>query len=438
MPEKEKINIAFIGHVDHGKSTLVGHLFFKFGAIDERKMNRLERQASQTKKKGKFKFAFVMDDTKEERERGLTIQVTYKRFETKNYIFNIKDAPGHQDFVRNMISGAGDADVAVLVVDAKDRDEKGNLMPQTKEHLILISSLGVDKIIVALNKMDATQPSYDKEMYETTKTMIETFVEQIGIKVDLVFIPISAYYAENLTNKSEKMKWYTGKTFIEILNDLDPPKRQRADGPLRMPLLRTFGSPQGAILAGTIESGQLKLEDEIIVVPYPTLGSLKGKVKDIEFQHQKLTHAGQGDDVGLLFKSSTHFERRKIHKGAMIGSRDKPPKEVSEFIGKVVLYDHPKGMRAGYSPTLHCHQAVVPCVITEIINSFDANTGEIISNSPDYVKNGQGATVRIKSLKPLVIEEVKNFPRLGRFAIRDMNLTVGVGMCIEVSTTRGE
>jgi elongation factor 1-alpha len=364
-----------------------------------------------------------MDTSLEERKRGLTIELGFKPFETEKKRFNIIDAPGHSDFVKNMITGAAEADAGVLVVDAQDTLEK--IMPQTREHAILMLTLGVNQLIVVINKMDLV--NYRQEAFEEVRRKIQEFLSSLGFtKLEkMLYIPISAFYGENITTKSEKMEWYTGPTFKEALDTLEEPQRP-VDRPFRMPVLRTFKS-RGVgkvIVAGKVESGSVEEGDTIEIVPYG--GS--GKVLSIEWQHKRFKKAEPGFDVGLALSGSVM--KREIKKGYMVCKPEEQPTAADRFKARIMAWSRYIG--EGYCPIIHCHQAVVPVKITDVESTFDIATGEVLSEDVKGVPPGQGGVVWIQPLKPLIIEKASEFPRLSRFALRDGVSTVAAGMCIDV------
>lgn len=426
--EKPMINTAIVGHIDHGKSTLIGRLLFDTGKLSQEKLNKFERQADSIGKKS-FEFAYTMDKTMEERVRGITIELSFESLETKDRKINIIDAPGHKDFIKNMITGASEADVGILVIDTMDTHKKG-LQPQTKEHSFLLYTLGINQLIVVLNKMD--RADYSQEIYDNVKDQLKYFLNTIGFK-DFKFVPTSAYYGDNIIKPSDKMPWYKGKTFLQLLNTLKIPERL-IDKSFRLPILRTFKiRGAGTVIAGKIESGKIKIGDVAVIVPYPGSGKISGTVKSIEWQHTSLNEAEAGIDVGILLtRMDKGFVSRQVKKGYVLGDANLPPVEVKDFKAKIIIFDHPTSIGLGYSPILHCHQAVVPCSIMEMKDKFDSRTMEIKEKEPNFLKNGEGATVLITPHKPFVIEEVNKIPRMGRFALRDMGRTIGAGMCMEV------
>lgn len=430
---KPVINLVFAGHVDHGKSTLVGRLLYELGKIPEQTLVRLRRHAEALGKET-FYFAFYTDRSLEERQRGISIEVAFLGFETENRRFNIIDAPGHKDFVKNMITGATEADAAVLVVDTEATANRG-LQPQTKEHLILLDALGIEQLIVALNKMDVVE--YSSDAFEYTRLELQEFLEQNNytFQGDIPYIPISAYHGENITKPSAKTPWYHGPTLLDTLDALREPLRI-VDRPLRMPLLRAFNVPGiGAVLAGKIESGRIQLGDRVVVVPYPGAGMAGGEVKSIEWQHRPVDVARAGDDVGILLtRVDRGFVARQVKKGSIVASPQDPPKEVELFKARLVVIDQPHGIREGYAPYLHCHQAALPCSLLEIEGVLDQETG-MPKEKPDALNNGDMANVWIRPHKPLVIEEFNKMPKLGRFVLRD-GRTVAAGICLETELTQ--
>lgn len=426
--DKPMLNIVTVGHVDHGKSTLMGRLLYERGEIPENVIEKLRKEAESIGKKT-FEFAYIFDKTKRERETGVTIEIGFRGFETEHKRFNIIDAPGHKNFIKNMITGAAMADVALLVVDAYDTYQK-ELMPQTKEHALLVYTLGVERIIGVINKMDKV--SYSEEVYKSVIKKIKEYLEKIGYKIDS-FVPVSAYYGENVIRPASKMNWYDGPPLIEILDKLETPKRPTTK-PFRLPILRTFRvSGIGTVIAGKIETGRIKIDDEVAIVPYPGKGHIKGRVKSIEWQHNSLQTAEAGMDVGIAIGNMEKgFVNRQVKRGFVLSDPNNLPPVAYKFKAKIFILNHPTSIREGYSPTLHCHQAIVPCRFTKIENKINLSTGEVIENNPEIIKSGEGAIVWIKPMKPLIIEEVDNISRMGRFVIRDMGMTIGVGMCLKV------
>lgn len=419
MAEKEHINLVFIGHVDSGKSTSVGRVLYETGAITEQALKKLKDEAEKLGK-ATFEFAYVMDTVKEERERGLTIDVSHKEFKTQKHHFTIIDAPGHKDFVKNMITGTSQADAAVLVVSAKDGVE-----PQTKEHAFLAKVLGISQLVVSINKMDAI--SYDEVKYNAVRSEAKKLLEGIGFKADkILYIPISAYKGDNITKKSENMKWYPGKTLVETIDEFVAPPKP-TDKPLRLPIQDVFSiTGHGTVPVGRVETGVMKPGMMVVVSP----SGAKGEVKKIEMHHQELKEAVPGDNVGFNLKG---VDKKDIRRGDVVGSVDSPPTVVEEFKAQVVVLNHPTAISVGYTPVFHIHTAQFAGKVSEIVEKKDPKTGQVLQAKPDFIKTGDVAIIKIKPLKPIVVEKFQEFPPLGRFAIRDMGQTVAAGVVLEIT-----
>lgn len=416
---KPHLNLVFIGHVDHGKSTAIGRLFFDLGLIDQRTMEELKKIAEEKGKVG-FEFAFLMDKLKEERERGITIDVAYRDFETQKYYFTIIDAPGHMDFVKNMITGASQADAAVLVVAAPE-----GIMPQTKEHAVLAKMLGINQLIVAINKMDMV--NYDQKKFEEVKAQLEKLLKGMGYDMNKVyFVPISAYYGDNVVKKSDKMPWWTGPTLYELFDKLEVPPRP-IDKPLRIPIQDVYSiKGVGTVPVGRVETGVLKVGDKIIINPPGKVG----EVKSIEMHHQPLQEAKAGDNIGFNVRG---ISKDEIRRGDVAGHPDNPPTVAARFKAHIVVLHHPTAITAGYTPVFHIHTAQVACRIEKILQKIDPKTGQVVKENPQFIRTGDAAVVEVVPTKPVVIERFQDFPALGRFAIRDMSRTVAVGVVREVT-----
>ncbi len=431
--EKPHLNLVVIGHVDHGKSTLVGHILYRLGFIDQKLMKQLEEEA-QKKGKESFKFAWVLDRLKEERERGVTIDLTFVKFETKKYYFTIIDAPGHRDFVKNMITGASQADAAILVVSARPGEFEAGMSAegQTREHLILAKTMGIDQIIVVVNKMDATQPPYDKKRYEYIKAILSKFMKSLGYDVSKIpFIPASAWTGENLIERSPNMPWYNGPTVVEALDMLSPPKKP-VDKPLRIPIQNVYSiTGVGTVPVGRVETGVLRVGDRVVFMP----PGVVGEVRSIEMHHQQLQKAEPGDNIGFNVRG---VSKRDIKRGDVAGHLDNPPTVADEFTARIFVIWHPSAITVGYTPVIHAHTASVAARITEIVAKIDPRTGQVVEKNPSFLKQGEAAIVKFKPIKPMVIEKFSDFPQLGRFAMRDMGKTIGIGVVVEVKPAKVE
>lgn len=418
MAEKPHLNLAVIGHIDHGKSTLVGRLMFETGAVPP---HIIEKYREEAKAKGKesFVFAWVMDSLKEERDRGITIDVAHQRFDTAKYYFTVVDCPGHRDFVKNMITGASQADAAILVVAGKE-----GVQSQTKEHVFLSRTLGINQLIIAINKMD--EVNYDKARYDAVKSDVSTLLKMVGYKPDeLNFIPTSAFKGDNLAKPSENTKWYTGPTLLAALDMLKLPEKPTSL-PLRIPVQDAYTiSGIGTVPVGRVETGVMRPGDKIIFMPAKAVG----EVKSIEMHHQEIKEAVPGDNIGWNVRG---VEKKDIRRGDVCGPVAKPPTVAEEFTAQIVVLQHPSAISIGYTPVLHCHTAQVAGTITAILKKLDPKTGQTAAENPDFIKAGDAAIVTIKPAKPLCIEKVKDIPQLGRFAIRDMGMTIAAGMVQDI------
>ncbi|MDI6798580.1 MAG: translation elongation factor EF-1 subunit alpha [Candidatus Aenigmarchaeota archaeon] len=421
MPEKPHINIMTAGHVDCGKSTLIGRLLYETGAIREEEMRKLKELATELKRET-FEYAFVMDKLKEERERGLTIDIMHRPFETQKWFFTIIDCPGHRDFVKNMITGASQADAAIFVVSAKTGE---GVQEQTKEHAWLMKVLGIPQLIVVLNKMDTV--NYDEKRFNEVKDETVNLLKTIGYKVEEIpFIPISAYVGDNVVKESANMPWYKGPTLVEALDSFIKEPEKPVAKPLRWPIQDVYTiTGVGTVPVGRVETGVIKVGDTLVFEP----PGVKGEVKSIEIHHQQIPEARPGDNVGVNVRG---VSKTDIRRGDVAGHPDNPPTVAKEFIAQIVVLRHPSVIAAGYTPVFHCHTASVACQIAEIIAKIDPRTGAVVQEKPDFIKTGDAAKIKAIPTKPMVIEKQAEFPELARFAIRDMGMTVAAGVCLDV------
>lgn len=419
MAEKPHINLVFIGHVDHGKSTLVGRTLYDAGALSEQDYRKIKAEA-EAAGKGTFAFAYVMDTLKEERERGVTIDVQYKRFDTPKHYFTVIDAPGHQDFVKNMITGTSQADAAVLVVAAKE-----GVMPQTKEHAFLSQVMGIKQIVVAVNKMDEVK--YDEKRFNEIKADMEKLLRGVGFKPDAInFVPVSAWIGDNVVKKSANMSWYGGKTLLEVLDTFTAPAPP-TDKPLRLPIQDVYNiKGVGTVPVGRVETGIMKPGDSIIIMP----SGKTGEVKSVEMHHEQLPQAVPGDNVGFNVRG---LGRTDVKRGEVLGHTSNPPTAVKDFTAQLVVLGHPTAITAGYTPVFHLHTAQLSCTLTELLKKLDPKTGATLEENPKFLKTGDAAIVKIVPTQPLSAETYKEFPPLGRFAIRDMGKTVAAGMITSIT-----
>ena len=420
--QKPVLNVAFIGHVDAGKSTTVGRLLYDSGAIDPQELEKLKREAQERGKAG-FEFAYVMDKLKEERERGVTIDVAHKKFETPKYEVTIVDCPGHRDFIKNMITGASQADAAILVVDVNDA--KTGIQPQTREHMFLARTLGIKQIAVCINKMDTV--NYSQEEYEKTKKMLsDQLLKILGYNPDQIdFIPTASLKGDNVVKRSENMPWYKGPTLVEAIDKFQPPEKP-INLPLRIPIQDVYSiTGVGTVPVGRVETGVLKPGDKVVFEP----AGVSGEVKSIEMHHEQIPQAEPGDNIGFNVRG---VSKKDLKRGDVCGHPDNPPTVAEEFTAQIVILQNPTAITVGYTPVFHAHTAQVACTFIELLKKLDPRTGQVIEENPQFLKTGDAAIVRIKPTKPMVIENVREIPQLGRFAIRDMGMTIAAGMAIDV------
>jgi elongation factor 1-alpha len=416
--EKPHMNLAVVGHIDHGKSTTVGRLLFETGAVPAHIIENYRKEA-ESKGKGSFEFAWVMDNLKEERERGITIDIAHKRFDTDKYYFTIVDCPGHRDFIKNMITGASQADAALLIVAAPD-----GAMEQTKEHVFLSKTLGINQLIVGINKMDAAK--YDEKRYEEVKAQISDLIKMVGFNpANVSFIPMSSFVGDNIASKSANTPWYKGPILLDALNALQPPEIP-VDLPFRLPIQDVYSiSGIGTVPVGRIETGIMKKGMKVSFMP----ANKTGEVKSIEMHHEEYAEAKPGDNVGFNVRG---IGKNDIRRGDVCGPEDAPPSVAEEFTAQIVVLQHPSAITIGYTPVFHCHTAQVACTFVELQKKLDPRTGQVKEENPTFLKAGDAAIVKLRPVQPLVIEKFKDIPQLGRFAIRDMGSTIAAGMCIDI------
>ncbi|MCL6500584.1 MAG: translation elongation factor EF-1 subunit alpha [Candidatus Pacearchaeota archaeon] len=426
MAAKPNLNIVFIGHVDHGKSTAIGRLFFETGKFTEQELQKMRDIAEKLGKKG-FEFAFVMDRFKEERERGLTIDLAYRKVETQKYNVTVIDAPGHRDFIKNMITGTSQADAAVLVVAVQH-----GVMAQTKEHVWLARTMGVDQLAVLVNQMDTV--NYAEDKYKKVVEDVKQLLRTAGFKPENVnFIAGSAYVGDNITKKSDKMPWYKGPTLLEQFDLFTEPKKP-TDLPLRMPIQDVYTiTGVGTVPVGKIETGKIKPGDQVVILPAKSGKGITGEVKTIEMHHEQLKEGIAGDNVGLNIRG---IGKADVARGDVIALSSNPPAVAEEFVAQIAVINHPTVIAKGYTPVLHVHTAQVPVQFVELQKKLDPKTGQVAQENPDFLKNGDVAIVKLRPHKPLVIEKQSVNPHMARFAIRDAGQTVAAGICIDLTAKK--
>jgi elongation factor 1-alpha len=426
--EKIHINIVVIGHVDSGKSTTTGHLIYKCGGIDKRTIEKFEKDA-QDMGKGSFKYAWVLDKLKAERERGITIDISLWKFETPRYYVTIIDAPGHRDFIKNMITGTSQADCAVLMIASPQGEFEAGISKngQTREHALLAYTLGVKQMIVVINKMDDKTVNWAQGRYDEIKKEVHSFLKKVGFNPEKVnVIPISGWNGDNMLEKSPNLTWYKGPTLLEALDEIVPPERP-TNKPLRIPLQDVYKiGGIGTVPVGRVETGILKPNQVVTFAP----AAVTTEVKSIEMHHTQLPEAIPGDNVGFNVKN---VSVKDIRRGNVCGdAKNDPPQETDNFTAQVIILNHPGQISNGYTPVLDCHTAHIACKFSEILTKVDRRTGKELEKEPKFVKSGDACMAKLTPTKPLTVETFSDYPPLGRFAVRDMRQTVAVGVIKEV------
>jgi elongation factor 1-alpha len=429
--EKTHVNIVVIGHVDAGKSTTTGHLIYKCGGIDKRVIEKFEKEATDIGK-STFKYAWVLDKLKAERERGITIDIALWKFETAKYYFTIIDAPGHRDFIKNMITGTSQADVALLVVASPKGEFEAGISKdgQTREHALLAYTLGVRQLLVLVNKMDDKTTAYSQERFDEIVKEAKSFLKKVGYNPEkVIFIPISGFQGDNMLERSTNMPWYKGPCLIEALDNIDPPTRP-INKPLRLPLQDVYKiGGIGTVPVGRVETGVLKPGMVVTFAPV----QITTEVKSVEMHHESLPEAIPGDNVGFNVKN---ISVKDVRRGMVVGdSKNDPPKGCSSFTAQVIVLNHPGQIQAGYTPVLDCHTAHIACKFSELLSKVDRRSGKQLEETPKSVKSGDSCMARLVPSKPLCVETYSEYPPLGRFAVRDMRQTVAVGVIKSVDKT---
>jgi len=432
MPKtKEHVNLVVIGHVDAGKSTTTGHLIYKCGGIDKRTIEKFEKEAAELGK-GSFKYAWVLDKLKAERERGITIDIALWKFESPKFSFTVIDAPGHRDFIKNMITGTSQADVAILVVASGTGEFEAGIAKdgQTREHALLAFTLGVRQIIVAVNKMDDKTVMYSQARFDEIVQEVSTYLANVGYKPKKIkFVPISGWTGDNMITKSDNTPWYKGPCLLEALDQIKPPKRP-SDKPLRLPLQDVYKiGGIGTVPVGRVETGIIK--PGMVVTFAPPMVSTE--VKSVEMHHESVPQAIPGDNVGFNVKN---VSVKDIRRGNVCSdSKNDPAKGAAKFTAQVIVLNHPGEIRAGYAPVLDCHTAHIACKFAEITSKMDRRSGKVLEENPKFVKTGDAAMVNLVPSKPMCVEAFSDYAPLGRFAVRDMRQTVAVGVIKSVEKT---
>ncbi|TFG02581.1 MAG: translation elongation factor EF-1 subunit alpha [Promethearchaeota archaeon] len=430
MADKEHLNLVIIGHIDHGKSTMMGALLIETGAISERESRELEKLAKEYDRES-WSYAFVFDRLKEERQRGITIDLAFRKFETKSKYFTIIDAPGHADFVKNMITGASQADCAILVVSGKKGEMEVGIAAngQTREHAYLAQTLGVKQLVVAVNKADVYD--YSEDRYNEVKEAVSDLLRNIGFPVKKIpFVPVSGLAMENLSKLSDKMPWYKGPTLIDAIDQFEIPDKP-TDKPLRLPIQDAYKiKGTGVVPVGRVETGVLKKNDKILIMPT----EFKGEIRSIEMHHEEIPQAIPGDNVGFSIRGIT---LKDVGRGDVLSHPDNPTTVIlpsGSWKGQIIVIWHPTAIAQGYTPVVHAHTAQCASRFLKLEKKLDQKTGAVIEDNPKFIKRNEAAIVELGPIKKLCIEKYTDIPEMGRFAVRDMGRTVAVGIVKEINT----
>jgi elongation factor 1-alpha len=463
--EKKHLGVVICGHVDSGKSTTTGRLIYDLGGIPEREMEKL-RDEAKLQNKESFAFAFYMDRQKEERARGVTIACTTKQFFTDRYHYTIIDAPGHRDFIKNMITGASQADVAIIMVPAdgnftaaiaKGNHKAGEVMGQTRQHARLINLLGIKQVIVGINKMDTATAGYKKERYEEVHDEMVNIIAsnmsgkrsdaQKKVRETIPMIPISGLQGENLLKKSDKMPWWTGvdvkgvngetmhvETLLDALNNYVCMPPRNTDAPLRIPisgLLKIKGV--GDVLTGRVEQGVVKPGEEVKFIPTNTkTNACTGKVFSIEMHHTTVPQAGPGDNVGLNIKA-LNKDNMPRSGDILILKNDTSLDTVGNFTVQVQVMEHPGELKVGYTPIVYVRTNHVAARMTKINWKVGKETGGKKVEDPPYLKAGDMAEVVFEPMQGFVVDTFNNCEGLARVAIMEGHSAVMIGKCVGVT-----
>lgn len=433
--EKPTINVVIVGHANAGKSTTVGHLIQECGGVDIQAIERCECEAEEMGK-GSLNYAWVFDQRTAERERGITMDSTLRRLESRKYHFNIIDTPGHRDFVENMITGTSQADVALLIVDSSKEgyeigiDENG----QTREHALLAYALGVKQMIVVINKMDDETINFSEDRWKTIRSEVATYLKKVGYKpMKIPFIPVSGWLGDNLKSKSIHMPWYGGPTLLEALDNVSVPKRQ-IDKPLRVPIQDVQNiEGTGAVLVGRVETGVLRPGMKVQFAPSGSIDT----VETLQINFQTVPQAIAGDIVCINIHDKLNVSK-DLRPGHVLSDYDSPARGVVRFEAQIIIMNHPGEISIGYTPTIDIHTSHTPCTFVDIKEKMDRRTGRILEKNPKSVKAGDACIVELEPKRPLSVETFKSFPPLGRFAVRDFGQTVAVGVVKSVIYGNGE
>jgi len=458
---KDHLSIVICGHVDSGKSTTTGRLLFELGGIPEREMTKLKEEAARLGKSS-FAFAFYMDRQKDERERGVTISCTTKEFFTEKWHYTIIDAPGHRDFIKNMISGAAQADVALLMVPAdgnfttaiqKGDHKAGEIQGQTRQHARLLNLLGVKQLIIGINKMDSDIAGYKEARYVEIRDEMVNMLGRVGWKKDFIagqvpVLPISGWIGDNLLSKSDKMPWWNGvditnnagtklhiNCLLDALNDMACLPSRKTDSPMRVPISGIYKiKGVGDVVAGRVEQGTVEINKEVIFLPTHTAANAcAGKVFSVEMHHKRVEKAVTGDNVGMNIKG---LDKSNMPRSGdvMIYKTDTTLKPVKSFTAQIQTLDIPGEIKPGYSPIGFVRCGRSACKINKLNWKVGKETGKKKLEDPHSLKSNEAAEIVFEPIQPLIVDAFSNCEGLSRIAFLDGNTAVMLGKVVSVET----
>lgn len=438
LDEKKPLNVVLLGHVDAGKSTISGHILVLTGNVDERTMEKYEKEAKALNRES-WKFAFALDTSEQERAKGKTEECGQASFTTNTRRFTILDAPGHKNYVPHMIGGASQADIGILVISARKGEfetgfERGG---QTREHAMLAKTSGVRQMVVVVNKLDDpsvlnSDGSWSEERFNECKTKLEPYMKQVGWNPKgLVWIPVSGITGHNLKEKAPDSicSWYKGESLLDTLEHLRPPERLLS-GPVKMPISEKH-KEMGTMVMGKLESGIIQVNDKLIMMP----NRVEIIVDALQLEGSTAQAAEPGDVVRLRLKG---IEEEDVRVGFVLCSPRDLVSYTRSFIAKLMILEHKSIICAGYSAVIHIHSAVEEFTVSKLLAELDKRTGKPRQKNPKFVKPGMKCLVRLRTSQPICIEPYDVFPQLGRFMIRDEGKTIAVGTVLRLSEDNGD
>jgi bifunctional enzyme CysN/CysC/sulfate adenylyltransferase subunit 1 len=401
------INVVIVGHVDHGKSTLIGRLLYDSGTLPEDKLAEIQKLLEEYKKR--FEFAYFLDSFEEELKEERTLDTTRVLFKGKNY-YTVVDVPGHKEFIKNMLTGASHAQVGILVISALD-----GIQEQTRRHAFLLHMLGIKQILVAINKMDLVD--YCEEVFHRVKEETALLLSSLGYS-GAEFIPISAMNGDNVYKPSEKMEWYKGSTLIQALDKIELEKV--AEKPLRFVVQDVYFIDSEKVTVGRVESGTLRKGDNLIFQP----SGVRGKVEKIKIFPGEAEMAGEEESIGILMECEPK-------RGDVGGHQEDPPNPVDRFLGEIVLLEGT--LKSGDEFEMKCGTKKTRCTVEQIKERINSETGEVIGEEVMKIEEGEAAVVAFKT-EPIVVEKFAEIPELGRFVLVKKGKNIGAGVVLEVKT----